>query len=98
MINIRLVAEGLLFFFQIYYIVILARIILSWFMLGGIGGNRTVSAIYQVIFGLTEPLLMPIRKVIPPIRMGMAFLDLSPFILLILLSLVRQLVLRYFYF
>jgi len=95
---IRLVADGLLFFLQIYNIVILARIILSWFMVGGAGSNQSVAAIYQVVYGLTEPLLAPIRNIIPPIKMGMAYLDLSPFILLVLISLVRQLVFRYIYF
>ncbi len=95
---IRLAAEGLLFFFQIYNIVILARIILSWFMVGGAGGNQAVSGIYQVVYGLTEPLLAPIRNIIPPVKMGMAYLDLSPFILLVLISLARQLVSRYTYF
>jgi len=97
-IAIGLVANGLLFFLQIYSFVILARIILSWFMIGGVGTNQTVSAIYQVVYGLTEPLLAPIRTVIPPIKMGMAYLDLSPFILLVLISLARQLVFRYIYF
>jgi YggT family protein len=95
---IRLVAEGLLFFLQIYNIIVLARIILSWFMIGGVGTNQTVAAIYQLVYGLTEPLLAPIRKLIPPIKMGMAYLDLSPFILLVLISLARQLVFRYIYF
>jgi len=95
---IRLVADGLLFFLQIYNFVILARIILSWFMVGGAGINQSVAAIYQVVYGLTEPLLAPIRNIIPPIKMGMAYLDLSPFILLVLISLVRQLVFRYIYF
>jgi YggT family protein len=95
---IRLVAEGLLFFFQIYSIVVLARIILSWFMFGGVRTNQTVAAIYHLVYGLTEPLLAPIRKLIPPIKMGMAYLDLSPFILLVLISLARQLVFRYIYF
>lgn len=39
---IRFLANGLLFFFQIYNIVILARIVLSWFMIGGTGTNQTV--------------------------------------------------------
>jgi YggT family protein len=95
---IRLVAEGLLFFFQIYNIIVLARIILSWFMIGGVGTNQTVAAIYQLVYALTEPLLAPIRKLIPPIKMGMAYLDLSPFILLVLISLARQLVFRYIHF
>lgn len=95
---IRLVAESLLFFFQIYNIIVLARIILSWFMIGGVGTNQTVAAIYQLVYALTEPLLAPIRKLIPPIKMGMAYLDLSPFILLVLISLARQLVFRYIHF
>ena len=98
MITIRLAAEGLLFFLQIYSIIVLARIILSWFMVGGAGSNQTVSGIYQMVYGLTEPLLAPIRTIIPPIKMGMAYLDLSPFILLVLISLARQLVFRYINF
>jgi YggT family protein len=96
-ILIRIIADGLLFFLQVYSFIVLARIILSWFMLGG-AGNQTLSTIYQVVYGLTEPLLAPIRKLIPPIKMGMAYLDLSPFILLILISIARQLVFRYIFF
>jgi YggT family protein len=96
-IIIRYAAEGILFFFQIYNIVIFARIILSWFVVGG-SINPVVSSIYQVVYGLTEPLLAPIRKLIPPIRLGMGFLDLSPFILLILISLARQMVFHFLYF
>ena len=95
-IIIRFIADGLLFFLQIYSFIVLARIILSWFMVGG-AGNPTLSSVYRVLFGLTEPLLAPIRKLIPPIKMGMAYLDLSPFILLILISLARQIVYRYFF-
>jgi YggT family protein len=91
------VAEGLLFFLQLYYIILFARIILSWFMMGP-GGNPTLESVYRVVYILTEPLLAPIRKVIPQIRMGMGYLDLSPIILLIILRLVQQAVQRYIYF
>jgi len=93
----RFVAEGLLFFIQIYYIILFARIILSWFMMGA-GGSDTLSSIYRVIYGLTEPLLAPLRKVLPMIRMGMGYLDLSPIVLLILLSLLRRLIYQYLLF
>lgn len=93
----RFVAEGLLFFVQIYYIIVFARIILSWFMMGA-GGNDALSSIYQVVYGLTEPLLAPLRKVLPMIRIGMGYLDLSPLVLLILLSLLRRLIYQYVIF
>ncbi|OPL10466.1 MAG: hypothetical protein AVO34_03810 [Firmicutes bacterium ML8_F2] len=93
---IRILAEGLLVFIQIYYFVLLARIIMSWFMFGA-GGNPTLSSIYRVVYGLTEPLLAPIRRIIPSPRLGMGYLDLSPIILLILLRLAQQLIIRYFY-
>ncbi len=93
----RLVAEGLLFLIQIYYIVIFARIILSWFMMG-VGGNDTFTSVYRVVYNLTEPVLAPIRKVIPGIKIGMGYLDLSPIIVLILLSILRQIIYRFIYF
>jgi len=93
----RFVAEGLLFFIQIYYIILFARIILSWFMMGA-GGNSTLNSIYRVVYGLTEPVLAPIRKVLPMIRMGMGYLDLSPIVLLILLRVLQQIIYRYVYF
>ena len=42
-----------------------------------------VASIYSVVFNLTEPVLGPLRRAIPPMRLGMAALDLSPLILLI---------------
>ena len=53
--------------------------------------------IYRVLYGLTEPLLAPLRRVIPPVRMGMGYLDLSPLLLLFLLNLLRNLVAQYFF-
>ncbi len=93
----RLLAEGLLFFIQLYYIVLFARIILSWFMMGA-GDNDTLASIYRVVYALTEPVLAPIRKVIPGISMGMGFLDLSPIIVLILLRVLQQIIYRFIYF
>ena len=84
-------------FIQIYYFIIFARIIMSWFMMGG-QSNPTLSSIYQLVYGLTEPLLAPLRKVIPPIRMGAGYLDLSPIVLLILIRIVQQILYRYLYF
>ena len=64
----------------------------------GAGGNQTMQSIYRVVYGLTEPLLAPIRKLLPMVRMGMGYLDLSPIVLLILLRILQQVIYRYIYF
>ncbi len=71
---------------------------MSWFMMGGGGGNQALAVIYQFVYGVTEPLLAPIRSVIPSIKMGMGYLDLSPIVLLILVRIVREIVYRNIYF
>jgi len=65
---------------NIYILVVLARIIMSWVR---VEPGTPVASIYSVVFNLTEPVLGPLRRAIPPVRLGMAALDLSPLILLI---------------
>lgn len=72
----------LLFFYQW---VILARILMSWIRIEP--GTPTAS-IYSVVFNLTEPVLGPLRRAIPPVRMGMAALDLSPIIVFVAIMLI----------
>lgn len=84
-------------FLRIYYFIIIARIIMSWFMMGGGGDNTMLNSIYQFVYGVTEPVLAPLRSVIPSIRMGMGYLDLSPIVLLILVRILQQVIYRYLY-
>jgi len=64
----------------LYLLVLLVRIVMSWFPLepGGPGAQ-----VYGVLFSLTEPVLGPLRRLIPPVRMGAMALDLSPIIVFI---------------
>ncbi len=86
----------MLYFLQIYYYILFARIILSWFQ-GSFYGNPTLAGIYRALYGLTEPVLAPLRRVLPVVRMGMGYLDLSPLVLLFLLWVLRQLIIQYFF-
>lgn len=70
---------------SIYYIAILAGIILSWVAMGS--HNPTIVLINQ----LTEPVLAPFRKLLPPI----GGLDLSPILVFLAINVV-QIVLRHF--
>jgi len=65
---------------NLYLLVIFARILFSWIR---VEPGTTVASIYSVVYNLTEPVLGPLRQVIPPVRLGMAALDLSPLILLV---------------
>lgn len=71
---------------NVYNILLMARILLSWFP---VRSGGVLADIFEVLYALTEPLLAPIRKLIPPIAVGMGYLDLSPMILIMLLSLIR---------
>ncbi len=66
---------------QLYLLAVFARIILSWFPPSpGGGGLNTVRAFLDTI---TEPVLGPLRRAIPPLGIGGMALDLSPLILII---------------
>jgi YggT family protein len=71
---------------DLYVLIVLAAIIMSWFPLQPGGAAATV---YGFLFRLTEPVLGPIRRAIPPIRLGGLGLDASPIILLIALQVLR---------
>ena len=61
---------------NIYLLVLLARAILSWFPMRS-GGS--LSGVQHVLYQLTEPLLAPLRRIIPPAGM----FDLSFLVLFI---------------
>jgi YggT family protein len=72
---------------QLYLLALFARILLSWFPVTPGGGLASVvSALYNV----TEPVLGPLRRAIPPVRFGAAAIDLSPLIVLIGLRLLMS--------
>ena len=68
----------------IYIVILLLRAVFSWFPPPS-GGAATV---YRILLDLTEPVLAPLRRVIPPIGM----FDLSFTILFIFLFILRNVV------
>ena len=70
-----------------FSIIILARVVLSWFMMNPSSQSGFAGSAFNVLFRITEPFLAPLRKVLP--RMGM--LDLSPMVAIILLWVIRAL-------
>ena len=70
---------------HIYYYILFARVLLSWFPAAPGGFLAQVNS---VLYTLTEPLLAPLRRAIPPMRMGMAAIDLSPLIIIVGVQLI----------
>ena len=69
---------------NIYYWILLARIILSWVtMFWSPPSGR--SPVIRLLYDLTEPLMGFFRRYIPPV----GGLDLSPIFIFIVLSIVR---------
>lgn len=74
-------------FLQVYYLILLVRIILSWVP----SLPEPVQPVARFVRGVTDPLLVPLRGVLPPLRIGMGALDLSPLILFFAIILLQSL-------
>ncbi len=73
--------------------VIIAWIVLSYVVnFGRLGWDHPVRRLYDALSKLIEPIMRPIRNVIPPLRVGGAALDLSPVILILGIGLLRRLI------
>jgi YggT family protein len=58
---------------SVYYIVLFARVILSWFPMQP---GTAMASIASIIYQLTEPVMGPVRRIIPTVGM----IDISPIV------------------
>jgi len=70
-------------FFQLLFWLVIIAVLLSYFM-------APYHPVRQRIDSLVEPMLAPIRRILPP----MGGLDFSPFVLLILIQVFRNIIIR----
>jgi YggT family protein len=75
---------------QAYIFILFLRIIASWFPINP--WSKAARAL-RVVAAVTDPILVPVRRLLPPLRLGAMALDLSPLIVFvaleILLSILR---------
>jgi len=74
---------------QLFTYLILARVLLSWFPINPQG---PMAQVVRLVMTATEPVLAPLRKVLP----SFGGLDLSPMVVLLVVSLVIQPIIRGF--
>lgn len=58
-------------------LVLLARVVLDWVGVLAPGGGSGLVRARGVVRSLTEPLIAPVRRVLPPLRIGPLAIDLA---------------------
>ena len=77
----------------LYILVVIARIVLTLAVqFGRLGFGHPVRRIEEFLSKLVDPVLRPIRSVIPGVPVGGMQLDLSPLILIIGLNILQRFV------
>jgi YggT family protein len=82
----------LLTIIDLYWWVVIAMAIMSWLIAFDVVNSRSraVYSIWNALNAITEPVLRPIRNILP----SFGGLDISPVILLLFLSFLRDLITR----
>ena len=78
--------------FNILDWLIIGRVIISWIRPNP--SNKTWRELIRFVYQVTEPILAPIRRLLPTSNMG---IDFSPIIAIFALSIIRSFVVRLIY-
>ena len=65
---------------EIYFYAVLIWVILSWIQ---VSSTHPLGRVQIFLDRIIYPVILPIRRVIPPVRLGAGALDLSPIVLLV---------------
>lgn len=65
---------------QVYLYAVIGWIILSWIR---VSPDHPVARVSVFLDRIIYPVILPLRRIIPPLRLGGGLLDLSPIVLLI---------------
>jgi uncharacterized protein YggT (Ycf19 family) len=72
--------DFLILLLQVYLYAVIAWIILSWIR---VSPDHPVARVSVFLDRIIYPVILPLRRVIPPLRLGGGLLDLSPIVLII---------------
>ena len=79
----------LLYIIQILMLAIFAQVVISWLVVLGIRSPLILS-LYRAVTTVNEPIMRPLRKVIP--NFGMV--DITPMVAIIVLIVTREVILK----
>jgi YggT family protein len=91
----RAVLDIVMLVLQIYIWLLIAAAVLSWLIAFNVVNTRNpvVAAIADFLYRITEPLLRPIRGMMP----NLGGIDVSPVILILIILLIENIIVRYIY-
>ena len=91
----RAVLDIILLILDLYRWVLIAMIIMSWLISFNVINTRNqfVDGLWRVLNQLTEPVLRPIRRIMP----NFSGLDISPIILFIIIFFIERVIIYYIY-
>ena len=91
----RAVLDIVIIVLDLYVWLLIASAILSWLIAFNVVNTRNqfVAAVAEFLYRITEPVLAPIRRILP----SMGGLDLSPIVLILLIMFIQRVILYYIY-
>lgn len=91
----RALLDVILIALQIYIWLVIAAAILSWLVAFNVVNTRNpvVAAVGEFLYRITEPVLRPIRNLLP----NFGGIDISPIILFLIILLIERIILYYIY-
>ena len=92
---LRAILEIILEVLNLYAWLLIASAILSWLVAFNVVNTRNqfVSAVAEFLYRITEPVLRPIRNVMP----NLGGLDISPIIVILIIMFIQRVITYYIY-
>lgn len=89
------ILDIILLVLQLYIWLLIAAAVLSWLVAFNVVNtrNQVVATIGDFLYRITEPVLRPIRAMLP----NLGGLDVSPVILILIILLIENVIIRYIY-
>lgn len=73
----------------VYALLVLAWVILSWVR---VSSMHPLGRVQIFLDRIIYPLILPLRRILPPLRLGGAMIDLSPLVLIFGLQILRRII------
>jgi len=91
----RAILDVILIALQLYVWLLILAAILSWLLAFNVvnARNQFVSMVWNFLYQITEPVLRPIRNILP----NLGGIDISPIILILLIFLIQRVIALYIY-
>ena len=91
----RAILDVILIVLDLYIWLLIAAAILSWLVAFNVvnARNQFVAMVGDFLFRITEPVLRPIRNMLP----SLGGIDVSPVVLILIIILIKDVIVRYIY-